>query len=123
MSKIVSFNDNIEYINENNNSYYSLLLSEGSNTCKFISDNENTEHEIDENIDYNFKINNIDVIDKVYNIFMNKYKHLDNENNRNLIYNLCTIAVNKIPQYSYNPSFYLNFIESSIQNIKKNNNI
>ena len=123
MRKIVSFNDNIEYIDENNNSYYSLLLAEGSDTCKFVSDNQNTEYEIDENVDYKFKINNIDVIDKVYNIFMNKYKHLDNESNRNLIYNLCTIAVNKIPQYRYNPKFYLNFIESSIQNIKKNNNI
>ena len=117
MNKMISYNDNIEFINENTNSYYSLLLSKGSDTCKFISDNENTEHEIDKNINYNFKINNIDVIDKFYNIFMNKHKHIDNENNDNLIYNLCMLAVNKIPQYRYNPSFYLNFKESSIQNI------
>jgi hypothetical protein len=122
MKKMVRFNNNIEYINENNNSYYSLLLSEGDNICKFVSDNNNSEIETDEdNIEQKCEINNIDVIDKVYNIFMTKYKHLDNDKNKNIIYNLCSIAVTKMPQYRYNPKFYLNFIESSIQNIKKNN--
>ena len=124
MNKQVRFNNNIEYINELNDSYYSLLLLEGANTCKIISDKDNTEIETDEeNIEYKFKINNLDVIDKTYNIFMNKYKHLNNDKNKEIIYNLCSIAVNKMPQYRCNPEFYLNFIESSIQNIKKYNNI
>jgi len=54
------------------------------------------------------------VIMYIYNSFLLKHEHLDNYKNRNIIFELCKMAVNNIPEHISNPNFYLNFIESSI---------
>ena len=61
-----------------------------------------------ENEQYSFAIR------RVYEIFLLKHEHLDNYKNRNIIFELCKMAVNNIPEHISNPNFYLNFIESSI---------
>jgi len=61
---------------------------------------------------------NKDTIKYIYNIFLQKHEHLDNYINRSIILKLCLIAVNCMPEHISNPKFYLNFIESSIVQLK-----
>lgn len=57
----------------------------------------------------------------VMNIFTEKYKHLDNNNSKKIIYKLCRILVEQIPEFKNNPNLYINTLESSIKELKKNN--
>jgi hypothetical protein len=59
----------------------------------------------------------IKTIDMVFDMFINKYSNLDNYKNRKIIYELCTIAVNSMPEHISVPIFYINFLESSIKSI------
>lgn len=54
------------------------------------------------------------LIKKLYIMFINKYNHLNNDNNKKIIYNLFDIVITNMPENKNNLSFYLNFIESSI---------
>lgn len=57
------------------------------------------------------------VIEKIYNIFIRKYSHLDNTKNKKLIYEMCKMTINSMPEHLEKPQIYLNFMESSIKDI------
>lgn len=56
----------------------------------------------------------------VMNKFIEKYKHLDNSKNKKIIYKLCRILVEQIPEFRNNPKLYINTLESSIKELKEN---
>jgi hypothetical protein len=63
-----------------------------------------------------------DTIEIVYELFLEKFSHLaNNDKNKNIIHELCKISVSNMPDKVSNPTYYLNFIESSIKSIKQNN--
>jgi len=55
---------------------------------------------------------NIDV-DRLFMLFINKYQHLNNYNNRKNIYMLCEMTINVFIT-KQTDQFYLNFLESTI---------
>jgi len=64
-----------------------------------------------------------ETIKNVYIIFLNKYEHLNNYKNKKIILNMCIIVVNSMPEHNIDLNFYLNFIESTINELKENNNL
>ena len=102
--------DNIEVDSTNN------LITDDKST---ISDNEvEINSEIEESESDTEIDNQTEVVKFIFNTFLNKYSHLDNYKNRKIVYNLCKMAVKHMPENINNPSYYLNFIESSINLIK-----
>lgn len=111
---------------DNNPNVKSDDNSDDSNPDDDLSDNENNNDPSDIIADDEQEIgddcNNYDkdpFVGKIFNIFMTKYPHLDNFKNREIIYNICKIAVISIPGHD-DPYYYINFIESSIDTITKN---
>jgi len=49
--------------------------------------------------------------------FLDKFPHLDNYKNKQIIYKLCKILVEEIPDQKPNPVFYINLLESTIKDI------
>lgn len=110
--------------NENNN--IRLNVKSDDNSDDKLPDNgnnndpsdiiEDDEQEIGNDCD---KYDGDPVVGKIFNMFMTKYPHLNNFKNREIIYNICKIAVISIPGHD-DPYYYINFIESSIEMITKN---
>ena len=50
-------------------------------------------------------------------LFLEKYHHLDNEKNKEIIYKLCDMLVKQMPEHKNNKLFYINFLESTIKDI------
>ena len=49
--------------------------------------------------------------------FLIKFPHLDNYKNKQIIYKLCKILVEEIPNQKSNQLFYINLLESTIKDI------
>ena len=63
-----------------------------------------------------------ETVEVVYDLFLEKFSHLaNNDKNKKIIHELCEISVNNMPDKVSNPTYYLNFIESSIKSIKQSN--
>lgn len=60
-------------------------------------------------------------IHDLLDMFLQKYPHLNNYKSKPIIYDLCNITVTCMPQYINNLSYYINFIESSINVMKDTN--
>jgi hypothetical protein len=105
--------------NENNNLDHNDILDSDEQEINEYSDNT------DEDLIYSKldKEPNGKVIMYIYNSFLLKHEHLDNYKNRNIIFELCKMAVNNMPEHISNPNFYLNFIESSINMMSQNNTV
>ena len=140
--KIVHFNNYTESLSDSDNDKNELdnYESDDENNSDSIIDNYNNlniqkdptdiydsdEEEINEEVnDMDNFINDelvgeeyAETIKYIYNLFLNKHKHLDNFRNREIILKLCTMSINSIPENISNPIFYLNFIESSINHLK-----
>lgn len=128
--KNVIFNENNDIpLNDKPNADDTHNVQLDDNIIADSSDNENNndptdviandEQEIGDDCD----ISDEDTfVGKLFNIFMMKYPHLDNFKNREIIYNICKIAVISIPGHD-DPYYYLNFIESSINMITKTKEI
>jgi hypothetical protein len=76
---------------------------------------EGTESNSEEKTEYDY------LIQKLFNTFLNKFPHLDNYKNKSIIYSMFKIAVIQMPEHINNPIFYLNFVESSIQQFTQPN--
>ncbi len=61
-------------------------------------------------------------INRIMNIFLSKYEHLDNFKNKKIIYSMCEILVNQIPDKVDNPQFFMNLLESLISDITSQSN-
>jgi hypothetical protein len=80
------------------------------NEKEIVEDSDNSDDETN-------KHKHHELIKNVKNMFFNKYEHLDNYKNKKIIYELCKILVDKIPEFANNPIAYLNTLESSIKEI------
>jgi hypothetical protein len=80
-----------------------------------IFDEENFEIVEDETFEHTELLNHL------FNTFLNKYHHLDNYKNKRIIYSMFKMAILHMPEHVSKPIFYLNFIESSINDILKSN--
>jgi hypothetical protein len=58
-----------------------------------------------------------ELIKFLFNTFLNKFPHLDNFKNRQIIHSMFKMAVTHMPEYVDKPIFYLNFVESSIKQL------
>lgn len=56
-------------------------------------------------------------INNLMTLFLQKYPHLDTEKNKEIIYKLCNILINKLPEHKNNKQFYINILESTIKDI------
>lgn len=68
-------------------------------------------------VNIKFAINNC--ITEIIELFLSKYQHLDNEQNKEIIYKLCEILTDKFPECINNKQFYVNLLESSIKELTK----
>ena len=59
-------------------------------------------------------MDNNQLYDEIINIFINKYPEYNNK--KDIIYTICKIIIESMPNKSIN--FYLNFLESNINNEK-----
>lgn len=63
------------------------------------------------------------LIYSIMNNFLDKYEHLNNKKSKKIIYKLCKILVERIPEFKDNIKLYINTLESSIKDMNKNNSI
>ena len=109
----------IKYFNKNSDSEIEdkhLIIDKDptdiydENEKEIVEDSDNSDDETN-------KHKHHEIIKNVKNMFFNKYEHLDNYKNKKIIYELCKILVDKIPEFANNPIAYLNTLESSIKEI------
>lgn len=81
-------------------------------------DDIDIENDYEDISDYIFENNkelpNIEIIKYVYNEFMNRHPHMNNPKAKQIIFELCKIAIESMPQHLDDIHFYINFLESSI---------
>ncbi len=98
---------------------FQLDEDENKDEDKELED-EDEELEVDSDDELLTMFNNINIEEKrnvirqVYDMFLNKYIHLDNRVNRMMIFELCKMSVESMPEHLNKPLIYLNFLESSI---------
>jgi hypothetical protein len=128
-SKKVTFHNKVKVINIHN--YMIDSLNTNSNEEHTIINKDPTdiidkdEQEIleDSNEIYNSEENyeHINLIKYLFNTFLEKFPHLNNYKNKNIIYSMFKIAITNMPEYIDKPIFYLNFVESSILQLTQRN--
>lgn len=81
---------------------------------------ENEQEILDDQEQYEELSENDLIANNVMNKFLEKYNHLDNSKSKKIIYKLCRILVEQIPEFRNNPNLYINTLESSIKELKDN---
>jgi len=79
--------------------------------------NTNADADLDEDNDTDTEFNADIYLLNLMSKFLDKYPHLDNYKNKKIIYELCKILVDQVPEQKSNQSFYLNLLESAIKDI------
>lgn len=70
--------------------------------------------------DYDISESEDDIfVNKLVSTFLEKYDHLNNFKNKQLIKNICKLAFQFIGKKEQNIEYYLNFIESTIKEIRE----
>lgn len=96
------------------------------NEIKHNSDSDNNEYneydEYGEYNEYNDKMH-IRVIKQLEQKFFSKYNHLENFKNRSIIEKMCAMAIYSIPSKILDIEYYMNFLESSINQLLLESNI
>jgi hypothetical protein len=94
-------------------------IKQSDTTDIYDSDEEEINDDYEDNLDELLCDEPLrDTIKYIYELFMEKHEQLDNYKNRFIVLKMCIIAVNSMPEQKTKPTFYLNFIESSINHLK-----
>ena len=58
-------------------------------------------------------------VNRLVSTFLEKYEHLNNFKNKSLIKNICKMAIKFIDKKDHDIEYYINFIESTIKEMRK----
>jgi hypothetical protein len=134
----VSFNSTVKVKKVENLSQYDESPEDVLTDNYNDSDNENdndiieddpTDIKDDDEIDIlktdEINISNINEEDiyltNLMNKFLDRYPHLDNFKNKEIIYKLCYMLVKQLPSHKDNQIFYINLLENLIKDINNPN--
>ena len=128
--KKVSFNPTIKVKQVENLSVYDDLIednisTEENNSTDINDEDDPTDIKDEDEIDIlkteqNENKNDIYLIN-LMNKFLDRYPHLDNFKNKEIIYELCKMLVEQLPSHKDNQVFYINLLENLIKDINNPN--
>lgn len=88
-------------------------------TEEFIIEDENKEEEEDKEEE---ELEDDIFVNRLVGRFLEKYDHLNNFKNKPLIKNICKMAIEYIGKKDIDINYYLNFIESTIKEMRETEN-